>query len=86
MNWPSISVVIPSFNQGAFIERTLLSILRQDYPGRVEVIVSDGGSSDGTIDVLNRYPQVTWWSRKDHGIADGTNRALRSRFLECRGR
>ena len=76
MNWPSISVVIPSFNQGAYLERTLLSILRQDYPGRVEVIVSDGGSKDSTLDVLARYPQVTWWSRRDSGIADATNRAL----------
>lgn len=76
MKWPSVSIVIPSFNQGAFIERTLLSILRQDYPGRVEVIVSDGGSTDDTCDVLRRHPEVRWWSERDNGIADATNRAL----------
>lgn len=76
MSFPSVSVVIPSFNQGRFIERTLLSILRQDYNGKIEVIVSDGGSTDETLDVLKRYPQVRWWSEKDHGIADATNKGL----------
>jgi len=73
---PSISIIIPSFNQGRFIERTLLSILRQDYDGKIEVIVSDGGSTDETLDVLKKYPQVRWWSEKDHGIADATNKGL----------
>lgn len=73
---PSISVIIPSFNQGAFIERTILSILKQEYPGPVEIIVSDGGSTDGTVDVLRRYPQVRWWSESDHGIADAINKGL----------
>jgi glycosyltransferase involved in cell wall biosynthesis len=76
MNWPSISVVIPSYNQGEYIERALLSVLHQDYPGRVEIIVSDGLSQDQTLRVLNRYPQVTWWSRKDGGVADAINRGL----------
>lgn len=73
---PPLSIVIPSFNQGQFIERTILSILKQDYPGEVQVIVSDGGSSDETVDVLRRYPQVRWWSEQDEGIADGTNKGL----------
>lgn len=73
---PPLTVVIPSFNQGQFIERTILSILKQEYPGEVEIIVSDGGSTDGTIDVLRRYPQLRWWSERDHGIADATNKAL----------
>jgi glycosyltransferase involved in cell wall biosynthesis len=76
MTAPSISVVIPSFNQGPYLERTLLSILRQEYPGRVQVIVSDGGSTDGTVEILRRYPHVTWWSEKDRGIAHATNKAL----------
>jgi len=73
---PSISIVIPSFNQGPFIERTLLSILRQQYPGEVEIIVSDGGSTDQTVPILRAYPQVRWWSERDHGIADAINKGL----------
>jgi len=74
--WPSISVVIPSFNQGRFIERTLLSILNQEYAGDVQVIVSDGGSTDETVSILQRYPQVHWWSRRDNGFVDAVNKGL----------
>jgi glycosyltransferase involved in cell wall biosynthesis len=74
--WPSLSIVIPSFNQGRYIERTLLSILNQDYSGDVQVIVSDGGSTDETVSILERYPQVQWWSRKDNGFADAVNKGL----------
>jgi glycosyltransferase involved in cell wall biosynthesis len=73
---PSTSIVIPSFNQGQYIQRTLLSILKQEYAGDVEIIVSDGGSTDDTPEVLKRYPQVRWWSSPDAGIADATNKAL----------
>src|SRR3954468_7948867 len=76
MTWPQLSIVIPSFNQGAFIERTLLSILQQDYPGKVQVIVSDGGSADETVSILERYPQIDWWSEKDSGFADAVNKGL----------
>jgi glycosyltransferase involved in cell wall biosynthesis len=75
---PDISIVIPSFNQGQFIERTLLSILKQEYQGKVEVIVSDGGSTDNTIDILKKYDkQITWWSEKDSGYADAVNKGFR---------
>jgi glycosyltransferase involved in cell wall biosynthesis len=77
MNWPSVSIIIPSFNQGAYIERTILSILRQDYPAPVQVIVSDGGSIDNTVEILERYPQVNWWSSRDNGFADAVNKGLR---------
>lgn len=76
MRWPSLSIVIPTLNMGRFIERTLLSIFRQDYPGRVQVIVADGGSKDDTIDILRKFPQVTWWSQKDDGIADAVNQGF----------
>lgn len=81
MSWPALSIVIPTLNMGRFIERTLLSIFRQNYPGRLQVIVADGGSKDETVQVLKRYPQVTWWSRKDNGIADAVNQG----FAESNG-
>ncbi|GAA4370355.1 glycosyltransferase family 2 protein [Hymenobacter saemangeumensis] len=75
--FPSVSVIIPSWNQGRFIERTLLSILRQDYPGAVQVIVSDGGSTDETVAVLQRYSeQITWWSAPDRGFVDAVSKGL----------
>ncbi|MGH7178054.1 MAG: glycosyltransferase [Tepidisphaeraceae bacterium] len=77
MSWPSLSIIIPSFNQGRFVERTLLSILKQDYRGPVQIIVSDGGSTDGTTEVLKRYPQIIWWSERDNGIADAVNKGFK---------
>ena len=75
--FPSVSVVIPSWNQGRFIERTLLSILKQDYPGPVEIIVSDGGSTDETVAVLKKYgDRLTWWSARDKGFVDAVTKGL----------
>jgi len=75
--FPSLSVVIPSWNQGEYIERTLLSILRQDYPGPVQVIVSDGGSTDRTVEVLKKYDaRITWWSARDKGFVDAVTQGL----------
>jgi glycosyltransferase involved in cell wall biosynthesis len=67
---PRITVVIPSFNQGQFVEATLRSILLQGYPD-LEVIVVDGGSTDGSVDVIRRYASWLsyWHSRKDEGQA-----------------
>ena len=74
---PKISLVIPSFNQGQYIEDTITSILDQGYPN-VEIIVCDGGSTDATVEVLKQYDQqLTFWvSEKDHGQTDAINKGL----------
>ena len=75
--FPKISVVIPSFNQGVFLERTLLSIINQIYPD-VEIIIIDGGSTDDTISIINKYEKyITYWvSENDHGQSHALNKGF----------
>ena len=74
---PLVSIITPSFNQGAFIEEAINSVLAQDYP-YVEYLVVDGGSTDGTLDILRRYePHVRWISEPDAGQADAINKGVR---------
>lgn len=70
-----ISIITPSFNQCSFIEQTIRSVLEQNYPD-TEHIVIDGGSTDGTVEVLKKFPHLVWVSEKDKGQAD----ALRKGF------
>lgn len=72
---PRISILTPSFNQGRFIEENIRSVMQQDYPN-IEHIVIDGGSSDGTIDILRKYPQIKYVSERDKGQADALNKGL----------
>jgi len=74
---PTISIIIPSFNQGQFIGQTIDSILQQKYP-KVEIIVCDGGSTDSTVQVLKSYGKKIWWvSEKDKGQTDAINKGIR---------
>jgi glycosyltransferase involved in cell wall biosynthesis len=73
---PLVSVVTPSFNAERFIERTIESVLSQDYP-RIEYLVMDGGSTDGTIAILDRYREkLRYISAPDDGPASAVNRGF----------
>ena len=72
-----ISIITPSYNQAEFIERTIQSVLSQNYPD-LEYIVMDGGSTDGTIEILQKYSaKIIWKSEKDNGQSDAINKGLR---------
>ncbi len=74
---PRVSIVTPSFNQGEFIERTILSVLRQDYPN-IEYIVLDSLSADGTAEILDRYKHriSKIIQEKDAGQSDALHRGF----------
>jgi|GEM_PF-2397620 len=72
----TLTIIIPSYNQGRFIRRTLDSILGQaGYAA--QIIVSDGGSTDETVEVLKSYgDRIMWWSERDEGFADAVNKTI----------
>jgi glycosyltransferase involved in cell wall biosynthesis len=73
--WPRISVTVPSFNQGSFLEATLRSLILQGYPD-LEIHVMDGGSTDSSVEVLAAYSPwlTTWVSEKDRGQSHAINK------------
>jgi glycosyltransferase involved in cell wall biosynthesis len=79
---PKFSIVTPSFNQSRYVEEALLSVKDQNYP-RVQHIVVDGVSTDGTVEILKRYAATPGWeylrciSEPDHGQSDALNKAVR---------
>lgn len=82
MTQPKISIVTPAYNQGEFLEETILSVLDQGYPN-LEYMILDGGSTDNSVEIIRRYePYLAHWrSAKDRGQAA----ALREGFARASG-
>lgn len=78
MTRPKLTIITPSFNQAEFVEKTLRSVLDQGYEP-LEYFVVDGGSTDGSVEIIERYAdRLAWWvSESDAGQTDALNKGLR---------
>jgi glycosyltransferase involved in cell wall biosynthesis len=86
MKLPEITVVTPSYNQGNFLEETILSVLAQNYP-KIEYVIMDGGSDDSSVEIIKRYSHrlAYWESEKDRGQSHAINKGLRMATGEIMG-
>lgn len=75
-SYPKISIVTPSYNQGKFLDEAIKSVVNQDYPN-FEHIIFDNCSTDGTLDILRRYPHLIWTSEPDKGQSDALNKGFK---------
>jgi len=81
-NWPKISIVTPVYNASLFIEAAITSVLNQDYPN-LEYIIMDGGSTDGTVDIIRKYEgRISYW---ESGSDRGQTHALNKGFSRSTG-
>lgn len=77
IEYPKITIITPSFNQGKYLEETIRSVLLQNYPN-LEYIIIDGGSSDSSVEIIKKYQKYLsyWVSEKDNGQSHAINKGL----------
>ncbi|QWD74388.1 glycosyltransferase [Polynucleobacter sp. TSB-Sco08W16] len=83
---PSISIVTPSFNQAPYLEKTIQSVLHQNYPN-LEYVIIDGGSTDGSVEIIQKYSEDLhyWISEPDTGHANALNKGFEKTSGEIMG-